>query len=406
MRGIGEKVKINVRWILVRGGVLSLLILYGLLWLRMINSPSERTGTDFVGFFAAARIAQSQGPAWIYSPTLQQQIEQELVGFPLAPGQVLLFNHMPYFVPILSLIVNADFVESFNRWGLVLVAIILTDALLFLSLASFFRLDRELFWIIAASTALFFPLFTSVLNGQDTAFLLLGAILWLVGLLSGKDVLAGIGLSITTIRPQVALLLAVPFLFNRRRVWWWFMAGAAALGLFVILYLGPDGTIQFVNILSTSSLGDAYGFHPEDMPTLTGLLHRSFSDLPSTTVRLIGLVGYGLTCVGFCLLWAKSKHIGGREAGLVVLATMFFSPYLHFHDLALLLIPMFCLLIVSSPPLKRNIVLLPLVTSFLFLLGYIQPVLRYIFDVVVMAGLAILLWKPNIMPLPGVNRHA
>jgi hypothetical protein len=61
--------KINIRWILVRVGILSLLFLYGLLWLRMINSPSERTGTDFVGFFAAARIAQSQGPSWIYSPT-------------------------------------------------------------------------------------------------------------------------------------------------------------------------------------------------------------------------------------------------------------------------------------------------------------------------------------------------
>lgn len=398
--------RINIRWILVRVGILSLLILYGLLWLRMINSPSERTGTDFVGFFTAARIAQSQGPSWIYSPTLQQQIEQELVGFPLAPGQVLLFNHMPYFVPLLSLIVNADFVESFNRWGLVLAAIILTDAVLFLSLARSFSLDKELYWIIAAGAALFFPLFTSVLNGQDTAFLLLGAILWLAGLLSGKDVLAGIGLSITTIRPQVALLLAVPFLFNRRRVWWWFMAGTAVLGLFVLLYLGPDGTMRFVEILSASSLGDAYGFHPEDMPTLTGFLHRSFPALPSTTIRFIGLVGYGLTCAGFCLLWTKSKRIGEREAGSAILAAIFFSPYLHFHDLTLLLIPLFCLVLVSSPLAKRTIVLLPLVISFLFILGYIQPVMRYIFDVVVMAGLAILLWKPNIMPLPGVNRHA
>jgi hypothetical protein len=74
-------------------------------------------------------------------------------------------------------------------------------------------------FVTLAGVLLFEPLFISVLKGQDSALLLLGGLLWFCGLTRNNDRLAGLGLSLTLIRPQIAILLAVPFLFRQRKVW-------------------------------------------------------------------------------------------------------------------------------------------------------------------------------------------
>ncbi len=398
--------RINFRRVFVIAGLASLAVVYVVLWMRMITSPPERTGTDFVGFYAAARIAQTEGAGWIYKPVLQQKIEQELVGFPLVPGQILLFNHMPYLVPILSLLVNANYVASFIRWTLLLLIFILIDTALLMSLTSTLGIDKKSSLILLAGTILFFPLFTSVMNGQDIVFALLGVILCLVGLLSGRSALAGIGLCLTTIRPQVAILLAVPFLFKQRKVWGWFAAGVSVLFFFVLFYLGWEGTKRFVDILLVSSRGDWYGLHPEDMPTLTGALHRTFPDLSGTTISVIGLIGYALAIGCLCFLWFRSVRIGEREIGLAVLAAIVFTPYLHYHDLTLLIIPLFCVVRTPSSLRKENLVLFPLGVSFLFLLGFFVTAIRYPIVLIVVVGLAVILLNPGIVRRFENMRHA
>src|SRR5215216_176008 len=106
-------------------GTSSLLIIYLVWWGRMIGDPVERSGADFIALYSAGRIAQAHGFASIYDIELQQKIEQEVVGFQLAEGHVLLYNHMPYLVPLLTLVSNDNYVESFKRWVLVLISIYL-----------------------------------------------------------------------------------------------------------------------------------------------------------------------------------------------------------------------------------------------------------------------------------------
>ena len=87
--------RIDIRRVFVVSSLITLVIVYATLWLRMMGSQAERTGADFIGFYTAARITQNEGAGQIYIPELQQRIEQQLVGFELVPGQVLLFNHLP-----------------------------------------------------------------------------------------------------------------------------------------------------------------------------------------------------------------------------------------------------------------------------------------------------------------------
>jgi len=344
----------------------------------MINNQSLRTGTDFTGFYTAAIISQTEGSQSIYNPELQQQIEEDLVGFKLAPGQVLLFNHLPYFIPLLSLIITNNYVVSFLRWTVILITFFFLGVRLLLSILNQSGLNKTQKTITMIGTLLFFPVFTSLINGQDTIFLLLGATLFLVGFISDNPFSTGIGLSLMTIRPQLALVLAIPFLFYNRKVFIWFIIGSLALGTFVFLYIGVNGSKEFLNILVTSSQGDWYGLHPEDMPTLTGLLHRNFNNLSSSIIQIIGMAGYFLTMIGLCITAAINKTLTINRFGTTFLISIFFVPYLHYHDLSLLLIPLFCLLRVYLPKYKENLVLLPITLSIFLILGLFWSWMRYI----------------------------
>ena len=126
--------------------------------------------------------------------------------------------------------------------GGVLTAGFTVAALFFLR---FWKRTGDRLFLTFAGAFLFFPTFSGLMNGQDDALLLLGAALCLAGLRSGRDVEAGLGLSLTTIRPQIALFLAIPFLFRRQKIFLGFAAGAAALGLLSLALVGLDGIADF-----------------------------------------------------------------------------------------------------------------------------------------------------------------
>ena len=53
--------RIDFRRVFVITGLTVLLIVYSVLWLRMISSRAERTGADFIVFYTAGHIAQTNG---------------------------------------------------------------------------------------------------------------------------------------------------------------------------------------------------------------------------------------------------------------------------------------------------------------------------------------------------------
>jgi hypothetical protein len=177
-------------------------------------------------------------------------------------------------------------------------------------------------------------------------------------------------------------------------VFYWFLLVAAVLGIFVLLFLGLDGTRNFLNILAISARGDWYGLHPEAMPTLNGLLRRMFPGLAGGTIQIVGLSGYFLAIAALCILWHKSKQIGYMQIGLAIIISIFFIPYLHYHDLTLLLVPVYCLLQITSPAKRRLLVILPLAISFFLLLGSFWKLTTYMTVFLVMIGLAYFLGNP------------
>jgi hypothetical protein len=131
------------------------------------------------------------------------------------------------------------------------------------------------------------------------------------------------------------------------------------------------------------------------MPTLSGMIRRNFTvtdpGLAKTFVWTCYLAGLAF----FCLWWNKSDEIDERQIGLITLAAIFLLPYAHYHELTLLLIPIFCLIRMLQ---RQNIVqgyylaVLPLLVSWLSLLGFIgSGALKFPIIYSVMVALAYLL---------------
>lgn len=387
----------GIRRIFIIAGIVSLVVSYLGIWIRMIRNPVERTGSDFIAFYSAGRVAQNAGAVHVYDPNLQQNIQEEELGFPLVPGQVLLYNHLPFLIPILQTIVSPNYVNSFYLWIFLLIALYITGIFFLSRLLKDKGFDQSSIWLTGIGGFLFLPLFFSLMNGQDTAFLFLGAVIWMYGLVSGKEMLAGLGLSLTTVRPHISIMLALPLLFRYRKAFIAFVLGAGGLALLSMLILGVEGTSEFINLIRISASGEWYGMKENAMFNLIGLLTRTLPWLGAGTIRTIGWIVYGSTIIALCIFWARSKDLQAGQIGLTIILILLTVPHLHFHDLTLLLIPIYGLIRSSAQDsglLKtENATVLPVALSLLLLLGNISPLLQYTFPYLIMLALTILLYS-------------
>ena len=313
---------------------------------------------------------------------------------------------MPYLVPLLALVVNNNYVESFERWVLVLISIYLIGTQ-FLITSLFAAEKAEIRFALLIVTLTFSPLFISLWQGQDTAFLYLGVVFWCIGILKKKDWLIGVGLALATVRPHISIALAVPLLFKYQRAWWRSLLLIGVLALFSLMILNVQGTIGFVNLLRISSEGVWFGMRPAAMLNLLGLLLRIVQFPTPGVASWIGWLIYLIGIVLISALWQRSKIMDGRLLGLSILIALVTAPHLHLHDLTLLIFPLLFVardrMVTLSEP---RWVLFPLAASLFLLIGILLNAVYYIPPYLLFVVLAWLLLYPPRSPLTAGNAQS
>ena len=219
----------------------------------------------------------------------------------------------------------------------------------------------------------------------------------MAGLLLDRDPMAGLGLALTTVRPQITVLLAVPFLFRRQRVFVWFCLGTLCLAITSLLLLGEAGTRAYLASLLTSMGGEAYGMKEEAMVNLIGLMRRLAPSLATETVHTVGWIVYLLALVGLCLVWARSHAIAAPQAGLAAGLSILTVPHLHYHDLTLLLVLLVAVMLVVGEKYlaDKDVALLPLGLSLILLFSNFPPILKFNLPYLVVILLILVLWFPE-----------
>ncbi len=325
--------------LLVAAGIMIQLVFYGFALQQRSLHPILYKAADFSAFYTAGRIAATGRYDLVYDITTQEQTRQAFM--PATPGSIehLPFNHPPLIVPLLRLLVDGNYLASYARWAALMVVFLAAAMIILKRLLRSEQIQPPGQTLLILASAIFCPIFVSLFRGQDTTVVLLGVFLWLYGLITGRDVLAGGGLALAILRPQIALMLAIPFIFRRRKVWWSFCVVAGLFALFSILLVGWTGVRDYLLLIGISAQGLGFGAGEHGMLNFTGLVLRLF---PHGDLTVIHAVGWGLFCValaGLSTWWRRSSIIHFRHIALAGILSLFFAPHLHYHDLALLLVP-------------------------------------------------------------------
>ena len=182
--------KVDFRRVFVLAGLGILILSYAILWLRMITTPSEFTGTDFVAFYAAARIAKYEGAGHVYDVVLQQKYEEALIGAAIPWETVRIYLNPPFVVPLAQLVAQENFVLSLILWNGLMLAFLVGGTLFLIPLLRSGFSGKE--WpILLAGILLLFPAYKSLVVGQNSAMLYFGACAWMAGVLLKKNWLGG-----------------------------------------------------------------------------------------------------------------------------------------------------------------------------------------------------------------------
>ncbi len=376
-------------------GFVVLVTCYAQLMISYVQMTGKLEGADFLMFYSVGRVARQNGFYQVYNLPLEAGVQAQTAGVQPGAWQILIPNHPPFLFPVLELLAGLAYRPAYIVYAVWLVCLVFAGLPVLYQLLRRNDWTLNQIWILLAGVILFEPFFISVLKGQDSALLLLGGLLWFCGVIQDNDPLAGLGLSLTLIRPQIALLLAIPFLFRRRKVFAWFCGGGLVLGLYSFALVGWTGAEDYLKIMTLSTRGSGYGLAEPAMFNFTGLVLR---ENPGLNTNLVHSLGWGLffaAMIGLCLVWGSSKFIDYRHLTLAVSLSLFASPHLQYHDLALLLIPLLGLGLagIKAGKLKVRIVaILPMLASLVFLMGEFEDATRYVFPYLIIVLLPGLTW--------------
>jgi hypothetical protein len=387
--------RVRFALLLLVAGIALQVAWYSVLMVSYVRTPGKLEGADFLFYYSVGRVARNHGLGAVYNLDFESAAQAEVTGLPVGAQQIFLPNHPPFLHPVVLFLSGLDYRAAYL--GFVAFLFLLVAAGL-PSLGCALKQNgwpRGQVFVILAAVLLFEPLFISALKGQDSALLLLGGLLWFSGLTRKNDRLAGLGLSLTLIRPQIAIVLAVPFLFRRRNLFGWFFAGAAVLGLYSLLQVGWTGAQDYLHILTVSSGGEGYGLAEKAMFNFTGLLLRLAPQLSLGLVHTIGWVLFAAALIGLCVLWGLSKTINTHHIALAVTLSLVAAPHLHYHDLALLAVSLVGLGIagVAAGRLTTwQAAALPMVVSVILLFSEFWDPARFTVPYLLMAVIPALTW--------------
>ena len=336
-----------------------LFMIYGVL-LFQLRRPLREGYSDFVSFYTAGKILERGLPKRLYDIDLQHEIQLEV-----APNVGIRQGALPFVRPAFEAwifwpLAHLPYGRAFLLWNA------FNGACLILAAWGLHRAIPELHSVspvlVVASSLSYFPVFFTILQGQDSILLFLVYVMGYGALRHDRQFLAGttLGLGIFKFPLLVPFLLAFAIKGKLRVVLGFaltslLLAGVsiATVGLSTALYypkylLAIDGLARGVN-------------RPQDMPNIRGMLAVLLPMVSWGTGALLLAVLSILVLFLAIRKWAfdSSRHRPAFTLGLAlnVVATVLVSYHCHVFDLCVLLLPLGLVLgvLLSDEPIPPKI---------------------------------------------------
>jgi hypothetical protein len=294
-----------------------LLLLPGILFLvALASTQSDRIlsgRNDFMQLWVGARLV---GTPDLYSIEANKALQVKTVGVWL---EAVYHSRPPFYSFLLKPLGHMPYLTAYAVFQLISFA----------CFAGFLRLYLPQMPELALYCSLSLPLLSNFAQGQDLTLVLLLAGVSLALLRQGKDLPAGLILSLCAIKFHLFLLIPLILVVRRR---WTAIAGGAlgGAGLFALSFLGARGPWiePYLRMLRNPELSPG----AEHMPNLHGLLFAIGAPTPALEVLLAIAVAAAVAWIAW-----KSKDVETAFA-FALLGGMLNSYHAYLQDCALLLL--------------------------------------------------------------------
>jgi hypothetical protein len=305
--------------------------------------------SDFSIYYCAGTIVRQGQGRQLYDSATQFNVQRAFSPQATLRVDALPYNHPPFEALLFAPLAYLDYPSAFALWALANLAMLLSLPFLLQPELHHLRNYPWPLWILAALA--FFPIFLSLLQGQDAILLLFLYTLAFVCLRKKRDLLAGLWLALGLFKPHLIL----PFLFlllvqGRKKVLYGALPMAAILVGVSLAVVGWEGCRLYPRYVLHLESTMAHGaIMPADMPNVRGilylLLHGSSRVGPATLVASAGLL---LLAAWRC---RDRTNLFSLKFSLAAVATILVSYHALGHDLSMLMLPV---LLVANESLGKE----------------------------------------------------
>lgn len=285
---------------------------------------------DLPEYYAGASLISKGQGADIYQ--LERLGNEEQIIFPAMKGRVVGLFIPPFSVPLLMPVLLMPSNVAPVLWTAFLSACALGAC--FVLRRTFVLSNVATLWLLAI-ICLSGPLYESLRIGQLAPVLLLAFSFSVLKMKQGRDISAGLWLSLLLLKPQELLPIMLYLLGGSK----WKVIGATAavgavLALVSLVLVGVDGWRHYFHLIGDVKLNTQY-MQPELSATVRGQLLR-LSGAQGDLANLFSLIALALSSA--LILFCGKKLKGDLQGLLFIAVPLGLVTALHCHDYDLLLL--------------------------------------------------------------------
>ncbi len=339
---------------------------------------------DFTIFYSASQIVRQGMGHHLYDEAVEWRIQHEVAPHVASRKAALPYMHAPYEVLAFLPFSFFSYGKAYVLWNLTNLAILAALPALLKPHLPALQHYRSPLWVL--SFLAFFPVFLTMLEGQDVILLLLLYTLAFVALKKNAWFSAGCWLALGLFRFQLVAPFLLVMLLKKK---WKLLAGslltAAGLAMISAAIIGWQGVIRYPHYIWSLEhhLGRSI-LPPRDSANLRGLIEQVFSSWASQSVILIVVIA---ASAGAILLLLRKWHCIHQDESqqldlifsLTLLVTLLVSYHGMLYDFTLLLLPVLVVLnrILLVRPSARSARIGPLAPIAVFFFSPLYLLLWY-----------------------------
>jgi hypothetical protein len=313
---------------------------------------------DFSGNYTAGRILRDGYGSRLYDDVLQESIQRSFSAKAIEKRRTILpYIHLPYEAVLFAPLAHFSYLTAYTIWLAVNLALL--GSIPFLLRRRLQALGKAplYFWLLACLA--YFPIFSALIQGQDSILLLFLYCLAWTSLERGSELASGSWLALGLYKYHLVVPFVLP-MWRRKKLIAGFLSVATILGFVSLAITGWPSLLGYPRYLWRTEHDLKYGFNT--LPGLIANLRGLVSALPGTHPEIkTGLLVLLSAMVLLLMMYAAGKTSSADSVGqqalfaLGLVGAVLLSYHLYVHDLSVLFLAIVLVLeiLLSHPPIPN-----------------------------------------------------